>query len=250
MIRSQITDGVALITIARPEKANSLPEAGKRSLALEIENAGRRDDVRALVLTGEGERSFCGGSDIVEMKGFDASAMYRMLSAERAMYLAALRIPKPIVAAVNGYALGAGLILTMVCDYAVASPTARFGAPELTLGVAAPLEGFLLPWIVGFGRARALFYTGKHIQADEALEMGLVQELVEQSSCRARAAEVALQIAELPSDAFPVQKRLLYRLVSTGNMDAVIEESHYATAFQFTRPDTAQGIELFLSRKG
>src|SRR2546429_4924610 len=88
-----------------------------------------------LVLTGAGDRCFCAGSDIAEMQSFDPEAMYRMLGAERDMYLAALSCPKPVIAAVNGFALGAGLILVTVCDYAVAAATARFGTPELTIGV-------------------------------------------------------------------------------------------------------------------
>lgn len=163
------------------------------------------------------------------------------------MYVAALKSSKPIVAAVNGYALGAGLILVMVCDYAVASTTARFGAPELTIGVAAPLEGLLLPWIVGLGRARAMFFTGKQIDAYEAAQIGLVHEVAEPDSCLRRTVEVALEIARLPSDGFQIQKRLLYRLVSEGDLESVIEASHYATSLQFARQDTAEAMERFLS---
>lgn len=89
----------------------------------------------------------------------------------------------PVVAAVNGHALGAGMILAMSCDYVVAASSARFASPELTIGVAAPLEGFLLTWIVGLGRARSMFYTGEAIHADAAKVAGLAQEVVAPKDC-------------------------------------------------------------------
>lgn len=247
MIHTSASDGIATITINRPEKANALPQSAKAELAGAISSAVERADVEAVVLTGRGDRAFCAGTDVAEMQGFDAVAMREMLAAERSMYLAALRPAKPVVAAVNGSALGAGLILVMCCDYAVASESARFGAPELTLGVAAPLEGLLLPWIVGLGHAKAMFYTGRQLPAGEAFRVGLVHEVVEPDRCVARALEVAGVVARLPGDGFAIQKRLLYRLISTGHLDAVIEESHLATSLQFASDEVREGIARFLS---
>lgn len=203
----------------------------------------------ALVLTGAGDRCFCAGSDIAEMQSFDPEAMYRMLGAERDMYLAALSSPKPVIAAVNGFALGAGFILVMACDYAVAAATARFGTPELTIGVGAPLEGFLLPWIVGLGHARRLFYTGQQLDPTEAQRLGLIHEVTEPERCRQRAVEVARKIASLPGTSFSVQKALLRLLVSTGHLESVIEASRYATSLQFADRATADALGRSLSRR-
>jgi enoyl-CoA hydratase len=246
MLRSKMEDGVALITIERVDKANALPEAVKQGLAIEIKENVARDEVKAIVLTGQGERAFCAGSDISEMRTFNPDQMYRMLGAERAMYRAAIESPKPVVAAVNGVALGAGMILVMACDYAVASATARFGTPELTIGVSAPLEGFLLPWIVGLGWARAMFYTGRQLNAEEALRLGLIQEVTEPDSCLSRAIEAARRIAALPGDGFRIQKRLLYRLIAGGDLESVIEASRYAASLQFVGQDTADAMGRFL----
>jgi enoyl-CoA hydratase len=248
MIGTRVEDGVAIVSIDRAEKANALPEAGKRALADEIERMSGQEDVQAVVLTGQGDRSFCAGSDIAEMQGFDPNGMYRMLGAERDMYLAALSSSKPIVAAVNGFALGAGFILVMSCDYAVAAVTAQFGTPELTIGVAAPLEGFLLPWIVGLGHARRLFFTGRLLDADEAERAGLVHEVTEPEKCLQRAVEAAREIAALPGTGFRVQKALLHRLVSTDHLDSVIEASRYATSLQFADPATTEAMSGFLAR--
>jgi enoyl-CoA hydratase/carnithine racemase len=249
LIRLDVEDGVAMITIDRAEKANALTEAGKRQLADMISTAGQRGDVSALVLTGAGTRCFCAGSDVAEMQSFDSEAMYRMLGAERSMYRASLSCSKPVVAAVNGFALGAGCILVMTCDYAVAAETARFGTPELTIGVSAPLEGFLLPLIVGLGHARRLFYTGQQLDAAEANRLGLVQEVIGFEECRPRAVAVAKEIASLPGESFRVQKTLLLELISSGNLDTIIEASRFATSLQFADPTTAGALRQSLSRR-
>lgn len=225
--------GVAVITIDRPEKANSLPQEAKAQLAVLIEQAAADRDVEAIVITGAGERSFCAGSDVSQMSTFSMDAMDQMLTSERAMYVAPLRASKPVVAAVNGYALGAGLILAMCCDYTVSSVKAKFGTPELTIGVAAPLEGLLLPYLVGLGRARGMFYTGAKIDAKSALGYGLVNEIVGPTSVLPRAVEVAKNFAALPATGFQVHKRLLYHLISTGNLECAIQESHHQTSRQF-----------------
>ncbi len=249
MIRLDVEEAVATITIDRAEKANALPEAGKRALADTIVAAGQRPDVTALVVTGAGDRCFCAGSDIGEMRNFNPEAMYRMLGAERDMYLAALSSPKPVIAAVNGFALGAGLILVMACDYAVATATARFGTPELTIGVAAPLEGFLLPWIVGLGHARRLFYTGQQLDAVEAQRLGLIHEVTNPERCRPRAIEAAREIGSLPGTSFGVQKALLRQLVSSGHLESVIEASRYATSLQFADRTTAEALDRSVARR-
>ena len=210
------TPGVTIVELTRPEKANALRVQDKVAVAETIKALGTEPDVRAVVISGAGGRSFCAGSDIREMMEFGPDEMFAMLGAERAMYRAVLESPKPIVAAVNGNALGAGMILAMSCDYVVASESARFGTPELTIGVAAPLEGFLLPWIVGLGKARAIFYMGQALPATEAMSAGIAHEIVLTDDCLTRAVDVAGRIAGLPGDAFRIQKRLLSLLIDTG----------------------------------
>lgn len=249
MITSEVTSGIATVTIRRAKKLNALRAEDKRAVGSAIDALGERDDVDAIVVTGEGERAFCAGSDIDEMRQFGVAEMHAMLSAERAMYVSALRSPKPVVAAVNGYALGAGLILAMVTDYSVASTSAQFGAPELSIGVAAPLEGLMLPYLVGLARAREMFYLCEQVDAEEARSIGLVNTTAAPGDVRDRAAEVALRIGSLPSDGFRVQKALLYRLISSGDLDAAITESHYATSLQFADPATGEAMSRFLGRK-
>jgi enoyl-CoA hydratase/carnithine racemase len=242
-----VYDRVATVTISRAHKANSLPQHAKAALATTVERFGSDDAVDAIVVTGEGERAFCAGSDINEMRTFGMLEMDRMLSDERAMYLAALTCPKPVIAAVNGFALGAGLILAMSCDYAVAAPHASFGAPELSIGVAAPLEGFLLPYFVGLARARAMFYTGNRVDAEEAVAIGLINEVTASERLADRATQVARAMASLPADGFAIQKGLLHRLVSTGDLEATMRESHHLTSRQFAGGAVGEAMARFLA---
>jgi enoyl-CoA hydratase len=249
MITHSVADGIATVTIRRSEKLNCLRAQDKRALADQIDELGERADVDAMVVTGDGDRAFCVGSDIDEMRHFGITEMHAMLADERAMYVSVLRSPKPVVAAVNGYALGAGLILSMVTDYSVASTTAQFGAPELSIGVAAPLEGLMLPYLVGLARARELFYLCERLDAGTARNMGLINGTAEPGELRQRAAAIARRIGSLPSDGFRVQKALLYRLISSGDLDAAITESHYATSMQFADSATGEAMSRFLGRK-
>lgn len=248
-ISTSVHEGIATLVLSRPEKANALRLQDKQSVADSLTRLASDPQVRGIVVTGAGERSFCAGSDIGEMQAFGEPEMYAMLSAERAMYRAAIDCPKPVVAAVNGHALGAGMILAMSCDYVVAASSARFGTPELTIGVAAPLQGFLLPWIVGLGRSRAMFFTGEAVQAEEAQRIGLIQETVPLENCVSRAVQVTERMAALPGGGFRIQKELLNLFISTGDLDAVIEASHYATAGQFATPATGEAMRAFLARR-
>lgn len=249
MIAREDREGVALITIDRPEKSNALRAGDKAALAACITNAANDEAVRALVLTGAGERAFCAGSDIEEMHSFSPAEMFEMLSAERAMYQAAIRCPKPVVAAVNGYALGAGAITVMCCDYSVAASRSQLGTPELTIGVAAPLEGLLLPWIVGLGKARAMFFRAQRLTAIQAAEAGLVHEVVPDDQCVARAIAVAREIGSLPGTGFAVQKQVLGLLLDSGSLEAAIQASHHATAGQFADPRTGEAMRRFLESR-
>lgn len=242
-------DGLARITINRPEKSNALTAADKIALARAVEEAASAEDVLCLLLTGSGNRAFCAGSDIQEMQDFSTAEMYRMLGAERRMYRAIIESPKPVVAAVNGHALGAGAILVMCCDYAVAAEHAQFGTPELTIGVAAPLEGLLLPWLVGLGKARAMYFRAERLTADDAVEFGLIHEAVPSEECGTRAAAVAKEIGALPGRGFSVQKRTLNLLLHSGNLEAAIQASHEATAAQFAELETGSAMRHFLESR-
>ncbi len=247
MIRTELHQAIGIITLDRPQKANSLPAQAKRDLAAQINAWDRDEDVSAIVIGGKGKH-FSAGSDIGEMSDFGPLEMREMLEGERAMYLAALRARKPVVAAVNGTALGAGFILTMCCDYTVASDQATFGTPELQIGVTAPLEGLLLPWIVGVGHARAMFYARRRLNAVTAASLGLVHEIVPGPDATGRGVECAQDLGELPGEGFRLQKEFILRMLQQGGLEFASVLSMHATSLQFVSGETQQAMKSFLHR--
>jgi enoyl-CoA hydratase/carnithine racemase len=214
-ITTELEDGVALVTLNRPEKRNALSIRLRDELVETL--AGWHDDpaVRVVVVTGAGE-TFSGGFDLDE---FGQAELSREIFHSSARYHRALwYYPKPVVAAVNGAAVGGGFDLAVLCDLRIASTEASFGHPEIKFG--APPLFTPLRWIVGDGRARDLCLTGRRIDAEEALAMGLVSRVVEAGELLGAARDTAAQIAEAPPQALEMTKRYL-----TGSAGLGFEES-------------------------
>jgi enoyl-CoA hydratase len=240
--------GVRLITLARPEAANALnTRMGEELLALWTGLAAD-DGVRVAVLTGEG-RLFCAGADLKERNGMDDvvwAAQHRMFEA---MIRAQLAVPFPIIAAVNGAAMGGGLELALACDFAWASSTARFGLPEVKLGIMPGLGGTqLLARAVGERRAIEMLTTGAAIDADAALACGLVgrvlppDELV--GAVLARAGEIAANA--------PLSVRALKKVVHAGAalpLAEAMEVELEAYNGLFTTEDRREGVGAFNEKR-
>lgn len=247
MIEVSREKSVGVVAIERPDKANSLPAMAKEEIAKQIRKMSHTDDLSAIVIRGT-RNVFCAGSDIAEMSEFDPLQMRDMLKKESAMYQAILEARTPVVAAVNGPALGAGLILTMCCDLTIASPKATFGAPELQIGVAAPLEGLLLPWIVGLGHARNIFFRGQPLDASTAQLLGLAHEITEDEDAFPRAVDCAREVGNLPGEGFQLQKEFMRRLVQQSGLELTSALSLHATSLQFADKKNQQAMKSFLAR--
>lgn len=202
-----VEDGVGLLTLNRPDRLNALSDDLVSDLDTVLVQAKARDDVRAMVITGAG-RGFSSGADVQNWaSGEDAELaepwppkMHRVMS--RLYWL-----PKPVVAAVNGVAVGAGCDLALACDLRFASTKARFGEVYMRLGFCPDAGGsYLLPRIVGEARASELIYTGRIVDADEALRIGLVSEVVEPDDLVVRAMEQARIFASGPTVAIGIAK--------------------------------------------
>lgn len=217
------TDSVATLVVGRPEKANALRWEDKASLAARVREAAA--DGVGIVLTGEPSRAFCAGSDIDEMADFGAVQMRSMLDAEVSVYRAILEVPVPVVAAVNGPAMGAGFIVAMCCDQLIMGEDAAVGLPELTIGVSIPLHGFLLPFIVGLSRARTLYYRGVRCGAEEAERLGIANDVVPTVEVTAVAEQRVLELAAIEGGAFAIQKRLLNRHLLERLVGEVVDAS-------------------------
>ena len=177
-VKYEVADRIATITVARPEKLNALDDATLRALAEAIDRARRSADVGGVILTGAG-RAFVAGADISQFPsmGEDDARAFAVRGQE--VFRRYEKSPKPVIAAVNGFALGGGCELALACHVRVAADTAKFGQPEVKLGIIPGYGGTQrLPRLIGKGRALQLILTGETIDANEALRIGLVNAVV------------------------------------------------------------------------
>jgi enoyl-CoA hydratase/carnithine racemase len=204
-IETQVAnDGVATLTLARAERRNALSIKLRDEITQQLEDWAGDPAVRVVVLTGSGS-TFCAGFDLNE---FGQAELARQIKdSSRRYHLAVWNFPKPLIAEVNGPAMGGGMDLAVLCDCRIASTAAVFGHPEIKFG-AAPLFT-PLQWIVGLGNARELCLTGRRIDAAEALRMGLVTRVTEPDDLHSEAFVMARSIIEAPQAALEAAKRYL-----------------------------------------
>ena len=175
----EIDDGIVVITINRPEKLNALNAQVVHELSQAFHQARSDDTVKGVVLTGAGQKSFVAGADIEQFPDLDALKGHRFALRGQAVFNHIEEMPKPVVAAVNGYALGGGCELALACHLRLASENASFGQPEVSLGIIPGFGGTQrLPRLVGRGIATELILTGQRIGAQRAYEIGLVNRVV------------------------------------------------------------------------
>jgi enoyl-CoA hydratase len=187
-----LQEGVATVTINRPAKLNALNALTKQELREAFDVLCDDDGIGAIVLTGAGDKAFVAGTDIEELQALDQAGGEEFSRGGQNVFDAIERCGKPVIAAVNGYALGGGCELAMACTLRVASEKARFGQPEINLGVIPGYGGTQrLPRLVGKGKALELMLTGAPIPAEEALRVGLVNVVVPHDELAAAAARIA-----------------------------------------------------------
>ena len=190
------TDGARWITLNRPAKLNALNRAVLAELAAAVDDAGADPAVRTLVITGQGEKAFAAGADIAEFVGLSPRGAEEMARAGQAVFGRIAALPKPVIAAVNGFALGGGCELALACHVRLAASTARFGQPEAKLGLIPGYGGTQrLARLVGQGRALELLLTGRMVDAATALAWGLVNRVVEPAELRPAAQGLAAEMA-------------------------------------------------------
>jgi len=179
-LRLDRRDGVLWVTINRPDKLNALNVATVAELARAADEAAADSSVHAVVLTGAGDKAFVAGADITELSTLGPEEAKEFGLRGQAVFAKLERMAKPVIAAVNGYALGGGCELAMACHLRIAATNAVFGQPEVKLGLIPGYAGTQrLPRLVGRGRALELLITGRNVSADEALSIGLVNRVVE-----------------------------------------------------------------------
>lgn len=241
---------VAILTLSRPEALNALNSQTLVELgqAVSMIGAGVVAGVRAVVLTGKG-KAFVAGADIAEMVDLGRTEAEAFARRGQAVFAALEALPVPVIAAVNGFALGGGCELALACDFIYAGEKARFGQPEVNLGVIPGFGGTQrLTRLVGSAMAAELIMTGRMIRADEALRIGLVNRVVPQDELLDTAKATALEIAGKGPLAVAAAKRLILDGADLGLERA---NSMEATAFGaiFATEDQAEGMQAFLEKR-
>jgi len=169
---------IAYLTVNNPSRRNALGIAGKRAIAETFNKLAQDDNLRAAVITGAGDRSFIAGADIHEMKDLSPEEAEVEHTLTHVANESIRAFPVPVIARINGYCLGFGMELAAACDLRVGADNAKFGMPEVRVGVPSGMEAVLLPKLIGWGKAAELVYTGDIIDAHEAWRIGFLQKLV------------------------------------------------------------------------
>ncbi|MDC3080584.1 enoyl-CoA hydratase-related protein, partial [Rhodospirillaceae bacterium] len=170
---------IATIVYDRQSKLNSLNGAGIKELKAAFQNVAKDTELRGLIFTGAGPKSFIGGADINELNELNEKTSREFITSLHELFILIRNMEVPTIARVNGYSLGAGMELAAACDIRIASSTAIFGMPEVKVGVPSVIEAALLPRLVGWGRANYLVLTGENIDANTAYDWGFVEKVVE-----------------------------------------------------------------------
>jgi 3-hydroxypropionyl-coenzyme A dehydratase len=279
-IQVEPQEDVAIIRINRPEALNAMNTDVISELSRSIDIVGVDDGIKVVIITGAGDRSFCAGADISYMVDIDPMTAERYASSAQSVLNKIEKLEKPVIAAVNGFALGGGCELAMVCDLRIASSNAKLGQPEVTIGIPPGWGGTQrLMRIVGPAKAKELVFTGKMITADEAFQIGLVNNIVSLKSEDELSAEIpvgendkenekvraksiakqlnkklmveciamAKEIAKNSSNAVKVSKMLINRGMDT-DLDTGLRLEIYGWALCFAHEDRKKMMTTFLNK--
>src|SRR5580658_9305194 len=242
-------DGLALITINRSEKLNALNQTVISELGEAFRVVREDASVKALILTGAGEKAFVAGADIGEIAKLDAIEAERISRRGQEIFRALETLRKPSVAAINGFALGGGLELAMCCSIRIASPNAKLGQPEVKLGIVPGYGGTQrLPRLIGRGRALELLLSGDSIDAAEAYRIGLVNGIAAQSDLIATAKQWAGRVAANG----PLAVALTMESVDCGldgGLDAGLRFEAVAFGLTAASEDRREGTNAFLEKR-
>ena len=248
-VDSRVSEQIATITINNPDRLNALDTDHLEALLTAFRAAVGDARIRAIILTGAGEKAFVAGANIKEMLAMPPAEAMRFARLGHAVGAAIERAPQPVIAAINGVALGGGCELALACDIRICSTNAVFAQPEVGLGIP-PGWGATqrLSRIVGKGVASELIFTGRRIKADEALRIGLVSAVHQQDRLMEHAEQLGREITANSPAAVRLSKRLIARAEDAHPSAGLAEEAH-AFAEVFGSHDQQEGMNAFLEKR-
>ncbi|WP_027623923.1 short-chain-enoyl-CoA hydratase [Clostridium lundense] len=245
----KIEEGIAEVIINRPKSLNALNSETLKELGIAIKQISENRDIKVLIITGAGNKAFVAGADITEMKDLNAAQGRELARLAQKVFSDIENMPQVAIAAVNGYALGGGCELSMACDIRVASTKAKFGQPEVNLGITPGFAGTQrLPRLVGKGVAKELIFTTDMIDAKEAYRIGLVNKIYEPEELMIKVKEMSKKIMSKGSYAVSLAKAA----VNNGmNMDTESAYNYEADIFGlcFATEDQKEGMKAFVEKR-
>ena len=246
----QKENGIATITINRPDRRNALNREARKELRSILEDVTADKSIRVVIITGAGDRSFISGSDINELRELSPLEMQEFMSTlGQQLYTDFEKLDIPVIAMINGSALGAGLELAMACDIRIASENARFGQPEVLLGIIPGGEGTQrLPRLVGMTKAKELVYTGDLIDAREAERIGLLNKVVPLDKLEETTKELASKIASKSPVTIKMAKMAMNKGIQAP-LDIALAYEAAAECLCFTTEDHREGFDAFLEKR-
>jgi len=248
LVTTSKSDGICTVKINRPDKLNAMNMDVAKELVNIFENLGKDDTVKVIILTGEGDKAFSAGADIEYMSKIspDESEEYAKLG--QLVTATVENVKQPTIAAVNGFALGGGCELAMSCDIRIAANTAKMGQPEVTIGIPPGWGGTQrLMRIVGIAKAKEMVYTGKMIKAEEAKEIGLVNQVVELSTLMDETMKMAKTIAGNSAIAVRMSKAAINK-GRNADLDTGLGIELLAWRNCFTHPDREERMTAFVNK--
>jgi enoyl-CoA hydratase len=248
-VNVEIAGGVAVVTMNRPQALNAFNSEQLDRLGAAVRTIGQDRTIRVVIVTGAGDRAFAAGADIKEMVELTAAEGMAFGRKGQALTNAVELLPQPVIAAVNGYAFGGGCELAIASDIRLASDNARFAQPEVGLGIPPGWGGTQrLARLVGPGIAAEMIYTGRQVDAQEALRIGLVNAVHPLDQLMPAARELAAQIAKNSPAAVRASKRLI-AMAFSGEPGAGLAAEVASFGAAFATPDRREGMRAFVEKR-
>lgn len=245
----EVQTGVGYLTVNRPDQRNAMTWAMYQRLVEVCEEVDRDERIKALVISGRGDRAFISGTDISQFPAFRGNPQAGIEYEERidAVIGRLDEVRKPTLASIRGFAVGGGLTVALACDLRVAAENARFGVPIVRLGNCLSLKNYArLVALIGPARAKEMIYTGRHVEAGEARAWGLVNELVPADALEARTRELAEAIAAAPPLTLQVSKEAVRRVIQRLDPD---DPGHDLVSACYNSADFQEGVAAFLDKR-
>ncbi|MFQ6067953.1 MAG: enoyl-CoA hydratase/isomerase family protein [Candidatus Bathyarchaeia archaeon] len=248
-IKLEREESILWVVINRPHRLNAFNDVLMDELSDALDTAERDPSVKCLIITGEGDRSFSAGADLTMFSKATPVKAEEFSRIGQKVFGKIEEIPKPVIAAINGFALGGGLELALTCDFRVAAEHAELGSPEITLGLIPGWGGTQrLVRIIGLARAKELIMLGKRLKAEEALKIGLVNKIVNYDKLKDEVRELAKKLSEGPPVALKYAKYAL-NFGTQVSLEAGLRLESGLMGLTFSTEDLKEGVEAFMSRK-